>query len=73
MEELVKIKVTQIRNSFGIVIPNDVLAQLNVAEGARLYLIPSAEGYRLTALNLEVIRQIDRRIIAHRERMGRVF
>ena len=56
MEE---VKVTQIGNSLGFVLPKEALARLNVNKGDRLFLLPSVAGYELTALDPEIARQIE--------------
>ena len=42
------LKVTQIGNSLGVVLPRDVLADLNVDRGDKLFLTRSPEGFRVT-------------------------
>ena len=56
---MVEVKVTQIGNSLGIVLPKEVLSRLSVTKGDRLFLTPEAEGYQLTALDADVASQID--------------
>ena len=56
---MVEVKVTQIGNSLGFVLPKEVLSKLNVSKGDQLFLLPGVDGYQLTALNPEVARQID--------------
>ncbi|MDR3692891.1 MAG: AbrB/MazE/SpoVT family DNA-binding domain-containing protein [Fimbriimonas sp.] len=57
---MVEVKVTQVGNSLGVVLPKDVLAGLKVSKGDRLYLLPSPDGYQLTALDPEIAQQIER-------------
>ncbi|MBL8363488.1 MAG: AbrB/MazE/SpoVT family DNA-binding domain-containing protein [Rubrivivax sp.] len=42
------LKLTQIGNSVGVILPKEVLAQLKVGKGDTLYLTASPEGMRLT-------------------------
>ncbi len=42
------LKVTQIGNSFGVILPKDVLAKLRVERGDTLYLTDSPDGMRIT-------------------------
>ena len=42
------LKVTQIGNSLGVVLPRDVLSDLNVDRGDKLFLTRSPEGFRIT-------------------------
>jgi putative addiction module antidote len=46
---MVELKIRRIGNSFGVVLPKEVLTRLNAGEGERLFLIESPDGdYRLT-------------------------
>jgi putative addiction module antidote len=64
---MIKLKVTQIGNSLGVVLPKEALARLNVDKGDELYLTPAPDGYRITpqaeglADQLEAARTIMRR------------
>jgi putative addiction module antidote len=42
------LKLTQIGNSIGIILPKEVLARLKVEKGDLLYLTDSADGMRIT-------------------------
>jgi putative addiction module antidote len=42
------LKLTQIGNSVGVILPKEVLAQLKLEKGDMVYLTDSAEGLRLT-------------------------
>jgi putative addiction module antidote len=42
------LKLTQIGNSVGVILPKEVLARLNVEKGDMLYLTDSPDGMRLT-------------------------
>jgi putative addiction module antidote len=61
------LKVRKIGNSLGVVLPKDVLAKLNVGEGAELTVSDTPDGVALTAfdeetgLQLEIARDIMRR------------
>ncbi len=56
---MIEVKVTQIGNSLGIVLPKEALGRLRVEKGDRLFLQPDAEGYSLTALDPEVALQME--------------
>jgi len=56
---MIEVKVTQIGNSLGIVLPKETLSRLHVDKGDKLFLIPATDGYSLTALDPEVARQIE--------------
>ncbi|MFZ4071109.1 MAG: AbrB/MazE/SpoVT family DNA-binding domain-containing protein [Caulobacterales bacterium] len=45
---MIKLKVTQIGNSLGVILPKEALARLNVDKGDELYLTPAPDGYRIT-------------------------
>ncbi len=47
------LKLIQIGNSVGVVLPKEVLAQLNVDKGDSLYFSPTPNGVRITATNPE--------------------
>jgi putative addiction module antidote len=42
------LKLTQIGNSVGVILPKEVLAQLKLEKGDVIYLTQSADGMRLT-------------------------
>ena len=42
------LKLTQIGNSVGVILPKEVLARLKVEKGDLIYLTDSADGLRLT-------------------------
>ncbi len=65
------LKVTQIGDSLGLVLPKEVLAKLGVSKGEEIYLTDSPDGLRITAHNpdfeeqMRVAREImkDRRAV----------
>jgi putative addiction module antidote len=56
--EVVKLKVTTIGSSAGIVLPKEVLARLRVAKGDTLFLTESPDGFRITSYDPEFERQM---------------
>ena len=52
------LKVTQIGNSLGVVLPREVLSDLNVERGDKLFLTRSPDGYRVTRSDPEFARQM---------------
>lgn len=42
------LKLTQIGNSVGVILPKEVLARLKVEKGDSLYITESPDGYRIT-------------------------
>ena len=45
---MLKVKVTAVGNSMGILLPKEALGKLNVSKGDTLYLVENAEGFALT-------------------------
>ena len=54
-----KIKITQIGNSLGLILPKEVVTALNVEKGDVLSLSEAPGGFRLTPYDLEVERQLE--------------
>lgn len=46
---MVELKLRQVGNSVGTVIPKEALARLNVGEGDSLFLTETPDGFRVTA------------------------
>ncbi len=53
------LKLTQIGNSVGVVLPKEALAALKVVKGDALYLTESPEGFRVTAYDPDFEAQMD--------------
>jgi putative addiction module antidote len=45
---MLKVKLTTIGNSTGVVLPKEVMGKLNVHKGDTLYLLETPDGYELT-------------------------
>jgi putative addiction module antidote len=45
---MMKVKITAIGNSMGILIPKEALKKMKASKGDSLYLVESPEGYTLT-------------------------
>lgn len=56
---MLKVKITSIGNSMGIVLPKEALAKLNAEKGDVLYLIDGPEGLTLTPYQQNFEEQID--------------
>lgn len=52
------LKLTQIGNSVGVVLPKDALAAMKVGKGDSIHLTESPEGFRLTAYDPDFERQM---------------
>ena len=56
---MLKVKVTSIGNSMGIVLPKEALAKLKTGKGETLYLVDSPEGFMLTPYQQNFEQQMD--------------
>ena len=56
---MLKLKLTQIGNSVGIVLPREVLRKLNAEKGDELFLIEGSEGYMISPYIEHFEEQID--------------
>jgi len=45
---MLKVKITQVGNSMGILLPKEVLNKMNSEKGDTLYLVEGSEGYTIT-------------------------
>ena len=52
------LKITQIGNSFGVVLPKEILARLNLTKGDEIFATETPHGVRLTTTNPEFERQM---------------
>ncbi|HUI17532.1 MAG TPA: AbrB/MazE/SpoVT family DNA-binding domain-containing protein [Alphaproteobacteria bacterium] len=55
---MVKLKVTTVGSSTGVVLPKEVLARLKLEKGDTVYLTEAPEGYRLTPYSPDFERQM---------------
>ena len=55
---MVQMTVRKIGNSLGVILPAEATAALQVAEGDRLFLTQSSEGYRVTPYDPAFERQM---------------
>lgn len=53
------LKLTQIGNSVGVVLPKELLAEMHLEKGDTLYATNSPDGVRLTPFNPEFEKQMD--------------
>lgn len=56
---MIKLKVTTIGNSTGLILPKEVLARLGVDKGDSLIFSETPEGYRVTAFDPDFHRQLE--------------
>ena len=65
---MVKLKVTTVGNSTGVVLPKEVLSRLNIEKGDSLFLTDSPDGYRITPYDPTFERQMSlvRRVMNER-------
>lgn len=69
-----KLKITAIGNSAGIILPKELLARLRLGKGDELFAIETPDGVRLTAFDPELAAQMevaeevmrDRRTLLHK-------
>ena len=54
-----KLKITGIGNSAGVILPRELLAKLRVDKGDELYVLETPDGIRLTAHDPEFAAQMD--------------
>lgn len=67
------LKLTQVGNSIGVILPKEVLAKLDLQKGDEIYLTDSPDGLRITTHNpefeaqMKLAREImrDRRAVLH--------
>lgn len=55
---MLTLKLTNIGNSVGVILPKEALEKLRLGKGDRLYLTESPDGYRLTPYDPEFEKQI---------------
>lgn len=54
-----ELKVSQIGDSLGVILPNEVITQLRVAHGDVLWLVEGPSGYQITPNNPELNSQME--------------
>ena len=53
-----KLKITKVGSSSGVVLPKELLAQMNVERGDSLYVTRTPDGFKLTPFNPEFEEQM---------------
>ena len=56
---MLTLKITQVGNSLGVVLPKELLAQLKLGKGDQLFLTEGPEGWRVRAYDPALSEQID--------------
>ncbi len=54
-----KLKITAIGNSAGVILPRELLARLRLGKGDELYAIETPDGVRLTAFDPQLAAQME--------------
>ena len=54
-----KLKITTIGNSAGVILPKELLARLRLEKGDTLYALETPDGVRLTAFDPELAEQME--------------
>ena len=54
-----KLKITSIGNSAGVILPKELLARLRLGKGDALYALETPDGIRLTAFDPELAAQME--------------
>ena len=54
-----KLKITAIGNSSGVILPKELLARLRVEKGDEVYALETPDGIRLTAYDPELAAQME--------------
>lgn len=54
-----KLRITTIGNSAGVILPKELLARLRLAKGDALYALETPDGIRLTAFDPELAAQME--------------
>ncbi len=70
---MVKLKVTTVGSSAGVVLPKEVLARLKIEKGDTLFLTEAPDGYRITPYDPDFERQMElaRRVMRERRHVLR--
>lgn len=56
---MIKLKITKIGNSLGVVLPKEALARLKVEQGGSLFLTELPDGYRVIAFDETIVEQVN--------------
>lgn len=56
---MVELKVTQVGNSLGIILPKDILSKLGVSKGSKITLVEQPKGFYLSSFDPEFSKAIE--------------
>jgi putative addiction module antidote len=56
---MIKLKITKIGNSLGVVLPKEALARLKVDQGDSVFLTELPDGYRVIAFDEAIVEQVN--------------
>jgi putative addiction module antidote len=56
---MIKLKVTKIGNSLGVVLPKEALARLKIGQGDSVFLTELPDGYRVIAFDEKIVEQVN--------------
>jgi putative addiction module antidote len=56
---MIKLKVTTVGNSTGVVLPKEVISRLKLEKGDVLYLTETPDGYKITPYDEEFAQQME--------------
>ncbi|MEJ0077962.1 MAG: AbrB/MazE/SpoVT family DNA-binding domain-containing protein [Alphaproteobacteria bacterium] len=56
---MIKLKITKIGNSLGVVLPKEALARLKVGQGDTVFLTELPDGYRVIAFDETLVEQVN--------------
>lgn len=54
-----KLKITAIGNSAGVILPKEILARLRLEKGDEVHLLETPDGFRITTYDPEFARKMD--------------
>lgn len=54
-----KLKITGIGNSAGVILPKEILARLRLEKGDEVHLLETPDGFRITTYDPEFARKMD--------------
>lgn len=64
---VVETKLRAVGNSTGVVLPKEVLAELKLTQGDRIFLIKTEDGYRLSPYDAALAEQLEAAELGMRE------